>query len=221
MTLARNSWIGRIALAAVAAAGLSAGAGAAREPLPAGVKACAFDALTNDPDPAGPNVRAAPSATAPILGRLPPTESADAAMGTILPSFHVIGVQDGWFLIEGARYDPGYDVPRRAPKPYAGRGWVAGNRITTGLRTMSLKQAPRADAPDVVGLSGETDGSAFGPSEVTVRRILDCAGPWFRVEVPLDANGVRLKPATASDGPKDAVRGWTTGFCTEQLTTCV
>ena len=142
-------------------------------------------------------------------------------MGTILPSFHVIGVQNGWFLIEGARYDLGYDVPRSAPKPYAGRGWVAGARIATGLRTSSLKQAPRPDAPDVVALSGEEGGSAFGPSEVTVRRVLDCAGPWFRVEVPLNANGVRLKPVLPTDGPKDAVRGWTTGFCTQQLTTCV
>ncbi|MDR3473265.1 MAG: SH3 domain-containing protein, partial [Devosia sp.] len=75
-------------LGGVAAAGLCAclqpPAHAAPAPLPSGTRACAFDALTNDPDPAGLNVRAAPSASAPILGRLPPAESADAAMGTIL-----------------------------------------------------------------------------------------------------------------------------------------
>jgi hypothetical protein len=86
---------------------------------------------------------------------------------------------------------------------------------------MTLKAAPRDDAPDVVALSGDDGGAAFGPSEVSVRRILDCSGAWFLVEVPLNANGVRLKPLRPSGGPADTVRGWTKGYCTEQLTTCV
>ena len=82
------------ALAAVAAWGARGGGAAlADEPgtkLPPGVVACAFDALANDPDPAGANIRQAPSASAPILGALPQVESAEAEMGKIPPAFHVI-----------------------------------------------------------------------------------------------------------------------------------
>jgi hypothetical protein len=196
------------------------GEGKASEPLPPNVTACAFDAMTNDPDPAGLNMREAPRAKAPVLGRLPPVESNDAAMGKILPEFHVIGTRDGWFLIEGAHYDPGYDLPKNKPKLYAGRGWVAGNFIGSGLRTPTLKQAPNADAADVVALSGEADGGAFDASSISVHAILGCSGAWFRVEVPLKADGHPLQPKLTTDAPKDFVRGWTTGFCTLQLTTC-
>ena len=223
---ARNYRAPLLALAGLAAfAGLmqapALGQDQASKPLPPDVVACAFDALTNDPDPAGLNIRGAPSAAAPILGRLPAVDSTEEAMGRILPQFHVIGTWDGWFLIEGAHYDPGYNIPKKAPKLYAGRGWVSGKLIATGLRTLTLKAAPAADAADVVALSGETDGGAFGPSEISTRAILGCSGPWFRVEVPLNANGHQLAPKLPTDAPKDAVRGWTTGYCTAQLTTCV
>jgi hypothetical protein len=191
--------------------------------LPAGVTACAFRAITNDPDPNGPNIRQAPNASSQILGNLPQTKG-PADMGKILPEFDVVGVQDGWFLIQGAYYDQGYfdtDKPTKLPKLYAGRGWVAGNLITTGLRTMTLKKAPDDNAEDVVALSGELNGSGFGPDTVAISKILNCSGPWFYVEVPLSAPYYRLSPKLPSDGPKGTTRGWTKGFCTAQLTTCV
>jgi hypothetical protein len=212
------------ALAAMAAWGARGGAALADEPgtkLPPGVVACAFDALANDPDPAGANIRQAPSASAPVLGALPQVESAEAEMGKIPPVFHVIGTKDGWFLIEGAHYDKGYNPPKNAPKIYAGRGWVAGNLITTGLKSATLKQAPRDDAPDVVALSGDFGGGSFDPTGIPVRRFLGCSGEWFEVEVPLSTSNYKLEPKLPSDGPKGTVRGWTRGYCTALLTTCV
>jgi hypothetical protein len=151
-------------------------------PLPSGATACHFEALTHDPDPNGVNIRRAPSAIVPILGRLPPVQSQEAAIGQILPQFHVIGTSKDWFLIEGATYDSGYDPPANAPKLYAGRGWVAGNHIATGLRAPSLKQKPDAGAADVVQLHGTTsDGGGFGPDSISVRQILDCTADWFEV----------------------------------------
>ena len=41
-------------------------------PTPAGVTQCRFRALSNDPDPAGLNVRDAPDPNARVLGRLLP-----------------------------------------------------------------------------------------------------------------------------------------------------
>jgi hypothetical protein len=189
--------------------------------LPPGAASCAFDALTNDPDPAGLNVRQSPDANAPILGRLPPVESTESAIGTVLPEFHVIGIQNGWFLIEGAHYDPGYSLPKNLPKLYAGRGWVSGNLISTGLRTLTLKSAPDSKAPDVVALSGTNDeGGAFGPDSIKVQKILNCSGAWFEVGVARHVSGITLAPKLSSDGPKDVIRGWTDEFCTQQLTTC-
>jgi hypothetical protein len=53
----------------------AAGQSGGSAPLPAGVTECDFGALSNDPDPAGLNVRAAPDSNAAVLGRLlPPTD---------------------------------------------------------------------------------------------------------------------------------------------------
>lgn len=210
-----------VGLLCVAASTQSAGALA--EPLPPGVAACAFNAMTkfDDPDPAGPNIRSAPNVTAAILGRLPPAWSAERDMGKISPEFRVIGTRDGWFLIEGAHYDPGYFVVKSAPKLFAGRGWVAGNLITTGLRAPTLKRAPNDDAADVVAFISEAGGGGVGPDSIVIGKILDCRGPWFYVEVPLSTANYRLSPLLPSGGPKGTVRGWTKGSCTAQLTTCV
>src|SRR5882757_2287937 len=51
----------------------SDGQAASSEALPAGVAACAFDALANDPQSAGLAIHDAPRDDAPVLGRLPPS----------------------------------------------------------------------------------------------------------------------------------------------------
>jgi hypothetical protein len=55
----------------------------------------------------------------------------------------VIGFQKGWFLVEaGPYYDA--DLPPHRPKPYSGRGWVAGNMLTAELlRNMAEAGAER------------------------------------------------------------------------------
>ena len=135
-------------------------------------------------------------------------------VGAIDAEFHVLGTRNGWFLIAGARYRYGY----RGPQPYAGRGWVFGKLITTGLRTGTLKSAPRANAPDVVRLQIQTRDGAEGPDSFSPTAILDCSGAWFRVELPLEGVLKPLQPTGAAPG---YVRGWTDAYCTNQLTTCV
>lgn len=193
--------------------------------LPPGVTPCAFDALTNDPDPNGLNVREAPDVHSRILTRLPVKESPVKGIGPVLADFHVIGTKNGWFLIEGASY--GGDLDRGV---YAGRGWVSGRLITTGLRTETLKSAPRSDAPDVVRLDVEEKNTGFGPDSFDPTAILDCSGKWFRVEMPVKRTfhmyqapdvTVELKPLAATDAPAGYLRGWTDSYCTAQLTTCV
>lgn len=188
---------------------------ARRTTLPAGTEPCDFGAWSEDKDPAGLNVRAEPSVKARVLGTLPPPYrlkmggSENTPDGGWLTEFRIIGFKDGWFLIEGAT-PPGKDYederryPRNAPKPYAGRGWVAASKIGAnyangGTRMGGLFQAPFVDAkwtPAQRKLGGplDTDG---GP-----KRIFACSGDWALVE------------------SEDGVRGWWRGLCSNQVTNC-
>jgi len=122
----------------------------------------------------------------------------------------IAGVKDRTqFLIEGAR-PPGKDYeddkryPRNAPKPYAGRGWVASNKVGAAYangatRMGGLFQAPFVDAKWMparreLGDPIDTDGSP--------KRIFACSGLWGLVE------------------SEDGVRGWWRSLCSNQVTNC-
>ena len=197
------------------AAKVHADLAAKRASLPAGTEPCDLGAWSIDKDPAGLNVRAEPGVKARVLGTLPPPYrlkmggAENTPDGGWLTEFRIIGFRDGWFLIDGAR-PPGKDYedekryPRNAPKPYAGRGWVAANKVGAAYangdtRMGGLFQAPFVDArwmPAQRELGGpiDTDG---GP-----KRIFACSGLWALVE------------------SHDGVRGWWRGLCSNQVTNC-
>ena len=173
-------------------------------PLPPGVTACDVPALANDQTREGLNIRAEPRADSAILGRLPIVE---IEQEKIAAEVHVIGVRNGWFLIDHAGYGT-YDS-HPLPPDFTGRGWVSGRLLTTELQTSALKAAPDKNAADVV------DDNWFDAAA-----ILDCKGDWLRIEVPLSTKDRTLKPKLPSDGPKNTVRGWGQRSCTNQRTTC-
>ena len=196
-------------------ASLHAGLAAKRATLPPGTEPCDLGAWSSDRDPRGLNVRAEASVQARVLGTLPPPYplktggSENTPEGGWLTEFRIIGFKDGWFLIEGARppgkeYEDEKRYPRNAPKPYAGRGWVASNKVGANYangatRMGGLFQAPHADAkwtPAQRKLGGalDTDG---GP-----KRIFACSGRWGLVE------------------SEDGVRGWWRSLCSNQVTNC-
>jgi hypothetical protein len=211
-TIPRSAWSGFAAVTAFALA-LSAeslgvsGQQAKARPLPPDVGACDFGALANDHTREGLNIRAEPRADSAILGRLLVIEN--GYHEKIAADVHVIGVRNGWFLVEDAAYGD-YDLPKKLPPVYAGRGWVSGKLLTTQLRMMTLKAAPDENAADVVEMV-----DYYG-----VTAILDCKGDWLRIETPLSTKDYTLKPKLLSDGPRGAVRGWTRRPCTNQRTTC-
>jgi hypothetical protein len=188
---------------------------AARATLPEGTEPCDLGAWSEDKDPAGLNVRAEPSVKARVLGTLPPPYrlklggAENTPDGGWLTEFRIIGFQDGWFLIEnatppGKAYEDEKRYPRSAPKPYAGRGWVAAsktgaNYANGGTRMGGLFQAPCVDAKWTLArrkLGGPLD-TDDGP-----KRILACSGYWALVE------------------SHDGVRGWWRSLCSNQVTNC-
>ncbi|MGL9616524.1 SH3 domain-containing protein [Bradyrhizobium sp. U531] len=188
---------------------------AKRTALPDGTEPCSLGAWSIDKDAGGLNVRAEPSAAARVLGTLPPPYrlklggAENTPDGGWLTEFHIVGFKNGWFLIEGAK-PPGKDYedekryPRSAPKPYAGRGWVASNKVGANYangatRAGGLFQAPFVDAqwtPAQRELGGPIDGDG-GP-----KRLLACSGFWGLVE------------------SHDGVRGWWRALCSNQVTNC-
>ena len=196
-----------LALCLALLASYSAGQEAKAAPLPPGVAACDFGALANDHTREGLNIRAEPRADSAILGRLLVIEN--LYHEKIAADVHVIGVRNGWFLIEDAAYGD-YDLPKNLPPLYAGRGWVSGRLLTTQVRMHTLKASPDENAADVVEM-----GDDYG-----ITAILDCKGDWLRIETPLSTKDYTLKPKLPSDGPSGTVRGWTRRPCTNQRTTC-
>ena len=200
-TRPRSAWSGFAAMTALAltlsaASSVVSAEEAKAKPLPPGVAACDFGALANDHTREGLNIRAEPSADAAILGRLRVLEN--PYHEKVAAELHVVGVRNGWFLIEGAVY-PDNDFPNR-PTVYGGRGWVSGKLLTTGLQGSAVKAAPDDKAADVV----EHDNDEW------VAAILDCKGVWFRIE----------DHPSPSDGSKGPVRGWSRRSCTSQRSTC-
>jgi hypothetical protein len=212
LTIPRSAWSGYAAITALALALSAASSGvwaqeAKTMPLPPGVTACDFDALANDHTREGLNIRAEPRAGSAILGRLPVIDNIHHEK--IAADVHVIGVRNGWFLIENLGYGD-YDLPGKLPPVYGGRGWVSGKLLTTGLQSQTLKAAPDDNSADVVD-----------PSDSEwVAAILDCKGKWFRIEEPRSTKNDGLRPKPPSDGLRGAVRGWARRSCTSQRSTC-
>src|SRR5437899_5572858 len=112
-------------------------------PLPAGVTACKFAALVKDTEPGGAAIRDVPQQDGREVARLPANRSRYVS-GVELAEIQVIGVKDGWFLIEGAAYSDSHPWPL-----YTGRGWVEGKFVTTNLFRDTLKKSPSNDSPEV------------------------------------------------------------------------
>ncbi len=179
--------------------------------LPHGTEPCSFGAWSNDPDPAGLNVRAAPSPQAKVLGIVPPPRKLpkeEAFSGEPVKSeFRVIGHRDGWFLIEnvtppGVAYEVPY--PRHLPQPFKGRGWVNGRMIGGALANGGLPEgrlyvSPHADAASLEVI--DSHGNRIGP-DTPIRRIHACSGWWALIET------------------NDGQRGWWRSICSNQATNC-
>jgi hypothetical protein len=186
-----------VLFSALATVALSAAAAqdSAAEPARDGI--CAFSGWSGDPHPAGLNVRAAPSADARIVGRLPPPERIEGR--DFATGFDVVEARDGWFRIENA-YPWDYDGSRPLNLP---AGWISGRYLAFQLGTDKAFAQPDPNSAVVATAWIDRDGERH---EFAVANPTACRGEWLRLTV------------TGHDGrPREA---WIRGVCGNQETTC-
>jgi hypothetical protein len=67
-----------------------------------GATPCTISGWSDDHDPAGLNICAAPRKDATAIGRIPPPEAQGG--DTYAADFEIIGSRDGWLMISGAKF---------------------------------------------------------------------------------------------------------------------
>ena len=164
-----------------------------------GASQCETRGFSTDRDPKGTNVRSAPRADAPIIGRLAPLAriSPDTSTGV---EFEIVGSKDGWLLIQ--KGDPAADFTLDPANAADGRGWVSGKLVSVTLGRRYLRAAPRRDGAVVLDLFGPN----WGPDSVAVSALHACQDKYVEV--------------TATPPRGKTVRGWSWSPCSNQLTTC-
>jgi hypothetical protein len=169
---------------------------------------CRLEAWVVDRDPAGLNVRSAPSREARLLGTLPPLVNPDGERDYGV-ELRITGAKDGWLRIEGARDDPsrnGLGTPRPT---YAGTGWISGNLVRFGVQSAHGYAQPDVKSERRVDL-----GQDWLSDRAEITRMLACKDDWAHVEF-------RLRAATgAADALGEPQRAWFRGICANQETTC-
>jgi hypothetical protein len=167
----------------------------------AGAVSCAISGWSDDHDPAGLNVRAAPKKDAPVVARLPPTQ--DQGSDSYAAEFKIIGSRDGWLLISGAKFAD-YGSGKGDQILFPGPGWVFADKVRFLINDANLRKAADASAPVVMKLT--TKDHASGPDSATIDHVHGCSGDFADVTVHMP------------NGP--SMRGWATRICANQVTTC-
>ena len=180
---------------------LSTTAGTAATVDTTGVTVCALSGWSSDPDPNGLNIRAAPRADAEIIGRVPPPKA--QAGDTYAAEFDIIGSRNGWFLVRGVKFAD-YGGGKGDRVLFAGQGWVFADKVRFTINRAEVRGAP-ADNAQVLAKLSSADG-ASGPDSAVIDHVFGCSGTFAEASVHLDR--------------KPPVRGWVTGICSNQVTTC-
>jgi hypothetical protein len=164
---------------------------------------CAAAGRSVDQDRAGLNVRAAPSTSARVLGRLysvlDPEELTHGSRERYGPIFWIREARDGWVRIEGAASESeGADGEVR--RNYTGAGWVSASFVDPSIvSTRTGDPGERGYAgPDFSAPVADPDGltniERMHRNLGQHPRVVGCQGPWVQLDYirvgRLGANGV-------------------------------
>lgn len=166
-----------------------------------GVTACALSGWSNDPDPSGLNIRAAPGTDAEIIGRVPPAKA--QAGDSYAAEFRITGSRNGWFLVSRVKFAD-YGSGKGDRILFGGPGWVFADKVRFLINRAEVRSAP-ADNAQLVATLRTADGSG-GPDSATIDHVFGCSGAFAEAAVHMEG--------------QRQVRGWVTGICSNQVTTC-
>ena len=158
---------------------------------------CAFEGWVIDEDPKGLNVRAGPSAQAPIVGTLPPMAwdpDLERMMGA---GVKVLESRNGWFRIG----DPGWRK-NLGGNPNGPKGWIHGRYLDFAIQTDKAFAEPDPNSPAVATAWRDK----HGVRQIGYRHPRECRGEWVRLLVK------------GHDGRETL--GWLRGTCAIEETTC-
>lgn len=126
---------------------------------------CNVEVYVIDPDPAGLNVRAEPSAKSSIVGNI-----AKDPDGTVL---EVTSARNGWLKVRRAR-------PMDADE-YDVDGWVSGQMTRTSLRCPD--ESPSEDCTVALRAGASTDAAAVRRLSVDdAVKVVGCQGEWVQAQ---------------------------------------
>jgi hypothetical protein len=166
-----------------------------------GVTACSLSGWSNDPDPAGLNIRISPRADADVIGRVPPARAQGG--DSYAAEFDIIGSRNGWFLVRTVKFaDYGSGKGDRAV--FAGPGWVFADKVRFTINRAEVRGAPDDHAKVVAKLRSADDSA--GPDSAFIDHVYGCSGAFAEAAVHMEG--------------QRALRGWVTGICSNQVTTC-
>ena len=212
--------------------------------LPPGTMACNFGGYSIDKDRKGLNVRAEPSAQSQVLGTLPPpfrfkAKGNNVPEGGWRTEFLVIGIKNGWFLIQGAKppgqeYEDARVYPKNHPRPYAAPPSGAKATRGSGAATKSARAGRSLRSPARAGrgwVAGNKIGANFANGATQTGGLFqapDADARWRRVT---DRNGNEIGGDTSPDRilacsglwalvEKNGIRGWWRHLCSNQVTNC-
>jgi hypothetical protein len=190
-----------VATGLAAAAALWPGLALAADIDTAGATSCVLSGWSDDHDPAGLNIRAAPKKNAKVIGRLPPPQAQTG--DSYAAEFKIIGSRDGWLLISSAKFAD-YGGGKGDEILFAGPGWVFADKVRFLINDSNLREAPDPGAPVILKLASEDHTS--GPDSANIDHVFGCDGSFADIAVHMPQS------------PR--VRGWATRICANQVTTC-
>lgn len=165
-----------------------------------GATACSISGWSNDKDPVGLNVRAAPRKDAGIIGHIPPEKM--QGRDSYAAEFDIVGSRDGWFLVRDVRFVD-YGDGKGDRILFRGPGWVYADKVRFLINNSDLRSAADRDSSVVMALLSP-DRTA-GPDSASIDHVYACHGDFADIAVHMN-------------GPTK--RGWATGICSNQVTTC-
>ncbi|OSZ72251.1 hypothetical protein CAP39_02535 [Sphingomonas sp. IBVSS1] len=169
----------------------------------------------DDPDPAGRNVRDAPSPKGNVLGIIPAQGRLDFPA-----TFEILESRNGWLKIRNAGFDTAL-VGDKVPPTYTGEGWISGKGVGVVVQARLGFAAPSHDAPWLVDARPDNHLDS-----VQQRAIVGCAGNWvlvdwlFEAKPSYGATALAYRPQAVVSRTPITLRAWSTGICNIQETTC-